>query len=142
MACFRNASMDYLDCVKELYDTVDMRWEPGACRLCLVCPYLLCAPSPFLASATDLSLTVYVRLTFKKTNKTKTGTVWDYSSLHLKIAGGMAVAASGKHIRTLLEETLAEVRHACVLSSSPSSRHVHLTHTLNTRPHARARSSG
>lgn len=37
------------------------------------------------------------------------GTVWDYSSLHLKIAGGMAVAASGKDIRTLLDETLAEV---------------------------------
>ncbi len=57
--------MDYVECVKELYDTVDLRWEPG--------------------------------------------TFWDYSSLHLKIAGGMAVAASGKPIRTLLEETLAEL---------------------------------
>lgn len=29
--CFRNASMEYLDCVQELYETVDLRWEPGAC---------------------------------------------------------------------------------------------------------------
>lgn len=36
--------------------------------------------------------------------------MWDYHSLHLKIAGGMAVVASGKDIRTLLDETLAEVR--------------------------------
>ncbi|EWM29584.1 Beta-lactamase/transpeptidase-like protein [Nannochloropsis gaditana] len=63
--CFRNASMDYLACVRELYETVELRWEPG--------------------------------------------TVWDYSSLHLKIAGGMAVAASGRSIRELLEETLAEL---------------------------------
>ena len=35
--------------------------------------------------------------------------MWDYSSLHLKIAGGMAVAASGKSIRVLLDETLADL---------------------------------
>lgn len=23
--------MNYLDCVQELYETVDLRWEPGAC---------------------------------------------------------------------------------------------------------------
>jgi hypothetical protein len=27
--CFRNSSMDYLECVKELYDTVPIKWEPG-----------------------------------------------------------------------------------------------------------------
>jgi len=63
--CFRNSTMDYVACVRELYETVDLRWEPG--------------------------------------------TVWDYSSLHLKIAGGMAVAASGKSIRVLLDETLADL---------------------------------
>ena len=60
--CFYNASMPYLDCVKELYDTVPLTYEPG--------------------------------------------TVWDYSSLHLKIAGGMASMASGKDIVTLLNETM------------------------------------
>ena len=65
MQCFRNGSVEYLDCVRELYETVDLRWEPG--------------------------------------------TVWDYHSLHLKIAGGMAVVAAGKDIRTLLDETLAEL---------------------------------
>ena len=63
--CFRNSTIDYVACVRELYDTVDLRWEPG--------------------------------------------TVWDYSSLHLKIAGGMAVAASGKSIRVLLDEMLADL---------------------------------
>jgi len=47
--------------------------------------------------------------------------VWDYHSLHLKIAGGMAVAASGQDIRTLLDETLAEVGTCggCCLSVQP-----------------------
>jgi hypothetical protein len=44
----------------------------------------------------------------KQTNP-PTGTVWDYHSMHLKIAGGMAIVASGKDIRTLLDETLADV---------------------------------
>lgn len=28
--CFRNSSMNYLDCVQELYETLNHRWEPGA----------------------------------------------------------------------------------------------------------------
>jgi len=34
--------MNYLDCVQELYETVDLRWEPGTCLKALPCLALPC----------------------------------------------------------------------------------------------------
>lgn len=80
------------------------------------------APGSLLTTPTDPSAVV-------------TGTVWDYHSLHLKIAGGMAVVASGKNIRTLLDETLAEVGGSCgAVDWRMPCVDSHNTHTLPYKP--------
>lgn len=104
--CFRNSSMDYLECVKELYDTVPIKWEPGKPITYGIYAFLnLCLRQDLKREArtfkTHILYTMWYRVFITCAllllcGLTPEGTVWDYSSLHLKIAGGMAVAASGE----------------------------------------------